>query len=115
MRSEHGLQVLHSLTVAIRSRSLLGSVSAHEHPDFLLPGEFQTPCEALVNHLVVHTPSTINLDRAVPSPRDREHDHPNILELLNKHGLISHQLIDLLERLGRIIEMGQRAAKGTTH
>jgi hypothetical protein len=39
----------------------------------------------------------------------------NILELLNKHGLTSHQSQNLLERLGRIIEMGQRVAKGTTH
>jgi translation initiation factor 2 beta subunit (eIF-2beta)/eIF-5 len=39
----------------------------------------------------------------------------NILELLNKHGLTSHQSQNLLERLGRIIEMGQRLPKGTTH
>ena len=39
----------------------------------------------------------------------------DILELLNKHGLTSHQSKDLLERLGRIIEMGQRVAKGPTH
>ena len=39
----------------------------------------------------------------------------NILELLNKHGLTSHQSQNLLERLGRIIEMGQRMTKGTTH
>ena len=39
----------------------------------------------------------------------------DILKLLNKHGLTSHQSINLLERLGRIIEMGQRVAKGTTH
>jgi hypothetical protein len=37
------------------------------------------------------------------------------LELLNKHGLTSHQSQNLLERLGGIIEMGQRLAKGTTH
>ena len=36
----------------------------------------------------------------------------DILELLNKHGLTSHQSQNLLERLGRIIEMGQRV---TTH
>ena len=36
-------------------------------------------------------------------------------ELLNKHGLTSHQSLNLLERLGRIIEMGQRLTKGTTH
>ena len=39
----------------------------------------------------------------------------DILELLNKHGLTSHQSKNLLEWLGRIIEMGQRVAKGTTH
>lgn len=39
----------------------------------------------------------------------------DILELLNKHGLTSHQSQNLLERLGGIIEMGQRLSKGTTH
>ena len=39
----------------------------------------------------------------------------DILELLNKNGLTSHQSMNLLERLGRIIERGQRVAKGTTH
>jgi hypothetical protein len=39
----------------------------------------------------------------------------DILELLNEHGLTAHQLMNLLERLGRIIEMGQRVVKGTTH
>jgi|SRR5262245_60446724 len=39
----------------------------------------------------------------------------DILTLLNKHGLTAHQSQSLLERLGRIIEMGQRVAKGTTH
>src|SRR5438309_11412412 len=37
-----------------------------------------------------------------------------ILELLNKHGLTSHQSLNLLERLGGIIEMGQRVTRGTT-
>ena len=39
----------------------------------------------------------------------------DILPLLNKHGLTSHQSQNLLERLERIIEMGQRLTKGTTH
>ena len=39
----------------------------------------------------------------------------DILDLLNKHGLTSHQSMNLLERLGLIIEMGLRVAKGTTH
>jgi len=38
-----------------------------------------------------------------------------ILALLNKHGLTSHQSMNLLEQLSGIIEMGQRVAKGTTH
>jgi len=29
--------------------------------------------------------------------------------------MMSQQSMNLLERLGRIIEMGQRVAKGTTH
>ena len=36
----------------------------------------------------------------------------DILALLNKHGMTSHQSQNLLERVGRIIEMGQRVAKG---
>ena len=39
----------------------------------------------------------------------------DILALHNKHGLTSHQSQNLLERLERIIEMGQRVAKGMTH
>lgn len=39
----------------------------------------------------------------------------DILDLLNKYGLTSHQSMNLLERLGLIIEMGPRMAKGTTH
>jgi hypothetical protein len=39
----------------------------------------------------------------------------DMLALLNKHGLTSRQSLDLLERLGRIIEMGQRLSEGTTH
>lgn len=39
----------------------------------------------------------------------------DLLALLNKHGLTSHQATNLLERVGNIIEMGQRLIKGTTH
>ena len=38
-----------------------------------------------------------------------------MLALLNKNGLTSYKALSLLERLGNIIEMGQRLAKGTTH
>ncbi len=39
----------------------------------------------------------------------------DILALLNKNGLTPQESLNLLERLGRMIEMGQRVAKGTTH
>ena len=39
----------------------------------------------------------------------------DILALLNREGLTSHQSLNLLDRLGRIIEMGLRLPKGTTH
>lgn len=39
----------------------------------------------------------------------------DILALLNQNGLTAHQSLSLLERLGGIIEMGQRLAKETTH
>lgn len=39
----------------------------------------------------------------------------DILALLNNNGLTSHQSLNLLERLGRIIELGQRLPKGTIH
>ena len=35
----------------------------------------------------------------------------DILELLNEHGLTSHQSLNVLELLGRLSEMGQRLAK----
>ena len=39
----------------------------------------------------------------------------DILELLKKHGLTSHQAPNLLQRLGGMIEMGQWVAKGTMY
>ena len=59
----------------------------------------------------------VRVAAAVPSLRvaDCSHNADDILKLLNKHGLTLHQSQNLLERLGRIIEMGQRVAKGTTH
>jgi hypothetical protein len=39
----------------------------------------------------------------------------DILELRHKNGLTSHQSPNLLRRLGGIIEMEKRVAKGTTH
>jgi hypothetical protein len=39
----------------------------------------------------------------------------DLVAVLNQHGLTSHQATNLLERLGRIIEMGQWLVKGATH
>jgi hypothetical protein len=39
----------------------------------------------------------------------------DMLALLNKQGLTSHQSLNLLERLGGIIEMGQRLPKGAMY
>ena len=37
------------------------------------------------------------------------------LAVLNKHGMDSKQSLELLEQIGRIIEMGARMTRGTTH
>lgn len=39
----------------------------------------------------------------------------DILNVLNQHGMDSKQSLELLEQVGRIIEMGARMARGTTH
>ncbi len=39
----------------------------------------------------------------------------DMLAVLNKNGMDSKQSLDLLEHLGRIIEMGARMTRGTTH
>lgn len=39
----------------------------------------------------------------------------DILAVLNKHGMDSKQSLELLEQIGRIIEMGARMTRGTTH
>ena len=39
----------------------------------------------------------------------------DILALLNEHGMESKQSLELLEQIGRIIEMGARMTRGTTH
>ena len=39
----------------------------------------------------------------------------DILAVLNQHGMDSTQSRELLEQIGRIIEMGARLSRGTTH
>ncbi|MBX3319808.1 MAG: hypothetical protein KF890_07995 [Nitrospira sp.] len=39
----------------------------------------------------------------------------DIIAILNHHGMDSKQALDLLEQVGRIIEMGAKITRGTTH
>jgi len=39
----------------------------------------------------------------------------DILAVLNQHGMDAQQSLELLEQVGRIIEMGARMTQGTTH
>lgn len=39
----------------------------------------------------------------------------DILAVLNQHGMESKQSLELLEHIGKIIEMGMRMTRGTTH
>lgn len=53
-------------------------------------------------------------NRPFVSGANRIGDPSKVEELVNKNELTSDQSMKVLERLGRIIEMGQRMAKGTT-
>lgn len=39
----------------------------------------------------------------------------DIIAVLNQHGMDSKQALELLEQVGRIIEMGAKITRGTTH
>lgn len=39
----------------------------------------------------------------------------DLLAVINKHGIDAKQSLELLEHLGRIIEIGLRMTRGTTH
>ena len=54
-----------------------------------------------------------------PSPyllsQTEENVIDDILAVLNQHGMDSKQSLELLDQIGRIIEMGARMTRGTTH
>lgn len=54
-----------------------------------------------------------------PSPSLMAHTEEQIIDdmlaLLNTHGMDSKRSLELLEHLGRIIEMGMRMTRGTMH
>ena len=73
----------------------------------------------IVNEFRKKNPRAKIPETAFPEPyilsQTEEQIIDDLLAVLNRHGLTSHQATNILERLGRIIEMGQRLAKGTTH
>lgn len=60
------------------------------------------------------TPETV-----FPSPylmsQTEEQVINDMLAVINKHGIDATRSLELLEHLGRIIEMGMRMTRGTTH
>jgi hypothetical protein len=73
----------------------------------------------IVTELRKKNPRAKILETAFPEPclltETENRIIDEILALLNQNGLTSHQSLSLLERLGGIIEMGQRLSKETTH
>ena len=61
-----------------------------------------------------HIPETV-----YPSPyllsQTEEKVIDDILAVLNTHGMDSKQSLELLEQVGRIVEMGARMTRGTIH
>ncbi|MGC4095754.1 MAG: hypothetical protein QM706_01445 [Nitrospira sp.] len=64
-------------------------------------------------------PSAKIPETVFPSPylmtQTEERVIDDILAVLNQHGMDSKQSLELLEQIGRIIEMGARMTRGTTH
>lgn len=58
-------------------------------------------------------------ETAFPSPylmtQTEEKVIDDIIAVLNQHGMDSKQALELLEQVGRIIEMGAKITRGTTH
>ena len=73
----------------------------------------------IITEFRIKQPRATIPETAFPEPyvlsKMEEHIIDDILALLNKNGLDSKQSLDLLERVGRIIEMGLQIARRTTH
>ena len=58
-------------------------------------------------------------ETAFPSPCLLSHTEENVIDdmfaVMNRHGIVSTQALELLDHMGRIIEMGTRMTRGTTH
>ena len=73
----------------------------------------------IIHELRKQTPQAKIPETAFPSPylmtQTEEKVIDDIIAVLNTHGLDSKQALDLLEQVGRIVEMGARMTRGTTH
>ena len=73
----------------------------------------------IIAELRKQSPRTRIPETVFPSPyllsQTEEKVIDDILAVLNTHGMDSKQALELLEQVGRIIEMGTRLARGTTH
>ena len=66
------------------------------------------------NNPVARIPETVCPEPYIQTDKERQ-IIGDILDLLNRHRLTSHQSIKLLEYLERIVEMGQWVENETTH
>ena len=73
----------------------------------------------IITELRKKNPRTPIPETVFPSPylmtQTEEQIVSDILAVINKHGIDAKQSLELLEHVGRIIEMGARMTRGTTH
>ena len=73
----------------------------------------------IIKDLRKQTPRAKIPETVFPSPyllsQTEERVIDDLLAVLNQHGMDSKQSLELLEQVGRIIEMGARMTRGTTH
>lgn len=73
----------------------------------------------IIGELRQKTPRARLPDTVFPSPylmtQTEEQIINDLLAVINTHGIDARQSLELLEHLGRIIEMGMKLSRGTTH
>lgn len=73
----------------------------------------------IVHELRKQAPRAKIPETVFPSPylmtQTEEKVIDDILAVLNQHGMDSKQSLELLEQIGRIVEMGAGMTRGTTH
>lgn len=73
----------------------------------------------IIGELQTKNPRARLPEMVFPSPylitQTEENVANDILVVLNQHGMNSKQSVELLEHIGRIIEMGIKMTRGTTH